>query len=150
RGREPTMNTYERTWPAAAVCLALVVAGLWLFDSNFDWPTSRLGRPPTQGEIWRDDILPLIVAGYGIGLAAIAITRLLFPRSDIRIIFYVVGGCAVLVSGPYLMLAAAISGSPVDRDWGAILELFAPPLAIASWAVISWAVIASLRRKGST
>jgi hypothetical protein len=137
QGREQTMNTYERTWPAAAVCLALVVSGLWLFDTNFEWPTGRLGRPPTQREIWVDDILPIIVAGYGIGLSAIAITRFFFPRSDIKTILYVVAGGAVLISGPLLMLSAAISGTPTDRDFGSILEIFAAPLAIASWAVIA-------------
>jgi hypothetical protein len=38
------MYTYERTAPATAVCLALVVVAFGLFIANFEWPTSRMVR----------------------------------------------------------------------------------------------------------
>jgi len=132
------MNTYERTPLAAAVCLALIVTGLELFTSYFEWPTSQLGRPPTEREIWVSDVLPEIVAGYVIGLGSIAITRLIFPRSSIRVIFYVVGACAVLVSLFVLYLSTAIGDTRNIRDFGAIAMYLMAPLAIATWAVMSW------------
>jgi hypothetical protein len=131
------MNAYERTPAAAAVCLALVVAAFWLFNANFEWPTSRLGCPPSESAILLDDVLPIVVAGYGIGLGAIAITRFIFPRSSIKVVLYVVVACAVVLALPLLALSAAISGTPTIRDLGAIAMLFAVPLAIATWAGIS-------------
>jgi hypothetical protein len=127
---------YERTPLAAVVCLALVVAGLVLFNANFEWPTSRIGRPPSEREILVYDVLPIVVAGYVIGLCAIAITRFIFPRSSIKVILCVVGACAALVSLPLLALSAAIGASNI-RDHGTIAMLFAVPLAIATWAIIS-------------
>jgi hypothetical protein len=131
------MNTYERTPLAAAVCLALIIAGFMLFSANFEWPTGRLGRPPTDREIWISDIVPMIVAGYVIGLGSIGITRLIFPRSSIKVILYVVVACAALVSLFDLYLSTAIGAHNI-RDTGAIVMYFMAPLAIATWAVISW------------
>jgi len=131
------MTQYERTPAAAAVCLALVVAAFWLFIASFNWPTSRLGRPPTESEILVYDALPIVVAGYLIGLGAIAITRFFFPRSSIKVVLYVVGACAGLAALFILWLSAAIGGTRNIRDFGAIAMLFAVPLAIATWAVIS-------------
>ena len=131
------MNAYERTPAAAAVCLVLVVAAFWLFIANFEWPTSRLGRPPSEREILVYDVLPIVVAGYVIGLGATAITRFIFPKSSIKVVLYVVGACAVVLALPLLALSAAISGTPTIRDLGAIAMLFAVPLAIATWAGIS-------------
>jgi hypothetical protein len=130
------MDTYERTPLATAVCLALVVGGFVLFTPNFEWPTSRIGRPPSEREILIYDILPTIVAGYVIGLVAIAITRFIFPRSSIKVILYVALACAALVSLPLLALSAAIGAGNI-RDHGTIVMLFAVPLAIATWAAIS-------------
>jgi hypothetical protein len=130
------MNTNERTPLAAVVCLALAVAGLVLFITNFGWPTSQLGRPPNQREILVQDVLPIVIAGYVIGLCAIAITRFIFPRSSIKVILIAAGACAAMVSLPLLMLSAAIGASNI-RDHGAIAMLFAVPLAIATWAVIA-------------
>jgi hypothetical protein len=130
------MNTYERTPLATVVCLALAVAGLVLFDTNFEWPTSRIGRPPSEREILVYDVLPLVVAGYVIGLVAIAITRFIFPKSNIKVILIAAGACAAVVSLPLMMLSAAI-GSGNIRDHGTIAMLFAVPLAIATWAVIA-------------
>ena len=93
------MSTYERTLPATAMCLALVVAALALFIANFEWPTSRIVREGfsiSERDILVYDVLPIIVAGYVIGLGAIAITRFIFPRSSIKVVFYVVGACAGL------------------------------------------------------
>jgi hypothetical protein len=131
------MNASERTPAAAAVCLALVVAAFWLFNANFEWPTSRLGRPPSEREILVYDVLPTVVAGYVIGLGAIAITRFIFPRSSIKVVLYVVVACAGLVAVPLLALSAAIGDTRNIRDFGSIAMLFAVPLAIATWAVIS-------------
>jgi hypothetical protein len=131
------MNTHERTPFAAMVCLALIIAGIVLFYANFDWPTGRLGRPPTEREIWLSDVVPMIVAGYVIGLGSIAIARLIFPRSSIKVILYVVVACAVLVSLFYLYLIRAI-GEHNIHDWGGIAMYFMAPLAIATWAVMSW------------
>ena len=131
------MNTYERTPLAATVCVALVVAGFVLFIANFEWPTSRIGRPPSEREILIYDVLPTIVAGYVIGLCAIAITRFIFPRSSIKVVLYVAGACAGLVSLPLLALSAAIGGTRNIRDLGTIAMFFAVPLAIATWAAIS-------------
>lgn len=130
------MSTHERTPLAAIVCLVLAGAGLVLFDTNFAWPTSQIGRPPTQSEILVYDVLPLVVAGYVIGLCAIAITRFIFPRSSIRVILIAAGACAAVVSMPLLMLSAAIGASNI-RDHGTIAMLFAVPAAIATWAVIA-------------
>jgi len=131
------MNAYERTPAAAALCLVLVVAAFWLFNANFEWPTSRLGRPPSEREILVYDVLPIVIAGYVIGLGAIAITRFFFPRSSIKVVLYVVGACAGLAALFILWLSAAIGGTRNIRDFGAIAMLFAVPLAIATWAVIS-------------
>jgi hypothetical protein len=108
-----------------------------LFSANFEWPTGRLGRPPTDREIWISDIVPMIVAGYVIGLGSIGITRLIFPRSSIKVILYVVVACAALVSLFDLYLSTAIGAHNI-RDTGAIVMYFMAPLAIATWAVISW------------
>ena len=134
---DETTRAYERTSAAAAVCLALVVAAFVLLIANFEWPTSRLGRPPSDREILVYDDLPIVVAGYVIGLGAIAITRFIFPRSSIKVVLYVVSACAGLVALPLLWLSAALGGTNT-RDLGAIAMLFAVPLAIATWAVISW------------
>ena len=131
------MNTNDRTPLAAIVCLVLAGAGLVLFDTNFAWPTSQIGRPPTQREILVYDVLPLVVAGYVIGLGAIAITRFFFPRSSIKVVLYVVGACAGLAALFILWLSAAIGGTRNIRDFGTIAMLFEMPLAIATWAVIS-------------
>lgn len=130
------MNTHERTPLAAVVCLVLAAAGLLLFSMGFAWPTSQLGRPPSQREILVLDVLPIVVAGYAIGLCAIAITRFLFPRSSIKVILIAAGACAAVVSLPLLMLSAGL-GSTNVRDDGTIAMLFAVPLAIATWAVIA-------------
>jgi len=127
------MNTKERTPLAAIVCLVLAGAGLVLFDTSFEWPTSQLGRPPSQREILVYDVLPLVVAGYLIGLCAIAITRFIFPRSSIKVILIAAGACAAVVSLPLMMLSAALGSSNI-RDPGTIAMLFAVPLAIATWA----------------
>ena len=131
------MNAYERTPAAAAVCLVLKVAAFWLFFANFEGPTSRLGRPPSEREILVYDVLPIVIAGYVIGLGAIAITRFFFPRSSMKVVLYVVGACAGLAALFILWLSAAIGGTRNIRDFGAIAMLFAVPLAIATWAVIS-------------
>ena len=130
------MNANERTPLAAIVCLVLAGAGLVLFDTNFEWPTSQLGRPPSQREILVYDVLPIVIAGYVTGLCAIAITRFVFPRSSIKTILIVICGCAAVVSLPLLMLSAAIGASNI-RDHGTIAMLFAVPLAVATWAVIA-------------
>ena len=130
------MNAYERTPAAVAVCLVLVVAAFWLFIANFEWPTSRLGRPPSEREILVYDVLPNVIAGYMIGLGAIAITRFFFPRSSIKVVLYGVGACAGLAALFILWLSAAI-GERNIRDFGTIAMLFAVPLATATWAVIS-------------
>jgi len=130
------MNTNDRTPLAAIVCLVLAGAGLVLFDTNFEWPTSQIGRPPTQREILIYDVLPLVVAGYLIGLCAIAITRFIFPRSSIKVILIAAGACAAVVSLPLMMLSAALGSSNI-RDPGTIAMLFAVPLAIATWAGIA-------------
>ena len=131
-------RAYERTPAAAAVCLALVVAAFVLFIANFsELPTSRLGRPPSDREILVYDDLPVIVAGYVIGLGGIAITRFFFPRSSIKVVLYVVGACAVVVALLLLWLSVALGGTST-RDVGPEAMLLAVPLAIATWAVISW------------
>jgi hypothetical protein len=134
------MSKYERTQPAAAVCLAVVVAAFMLFIAAFEWPTSRMvreGYSISRRDILVYDVLPNIVAGYVIGLVAIAITRLVFPRSSIKVVLSVVAACAGLAALPYLMLSVAISGVPTIRDLGTIAMFFAAPLAIATWAVIT-------------
>jgi hypothetical protein len=130
------MDTPERTPLAAAVCLVIAFGGLVLFDTNFAWPTSRLGRPPSQEEILLHDVLPIVVAGYVIGLVAIAITRFIFPRSSIKVVGYVVGACAGLAALLLLSLSAAIGARNI-RDLGAIAMLLAVPVAIATWGAIS-------------
>src|SRR5262245_30758539 len=135
------MNTHERTPPAIAVCLALIVAAFVVFIANFDWPTSRMvreGHSISERDILVYDVFPTIGAGYVIGLGAIAITRFIFPRSSIKVVLYVVGACAGLAALAFLKLSVAISGTPPIRDLGTIAMLFAVPLAIATWAVISW------------
>ena len=117
--------------------MALVVAAFVLLIANFEWPTYRLGRPPSDREILVYDDLPAIVAGYVIGLGAIAITRFFFPRSSIKVVLYVVGACAVVVALLLLWLSVALGGTST-RDVGPEAMLLAVPLAIATWAVISW------------
>ena len=130
------MSTNERTPMAAIVCVVLAFAGIVLFNTNFEWPTSQLGRPPSQREILVYDVLPIVIAGYVIGLCAIAITRFIFPRSSIKVILIAAGACAAVVSLPLLMLSAALGSSNI-RDPGTVAMLFAVPLAIATWAVVS-------------
>lgn len=130
------MNTYERTPLATVVCLALVVAGFALFIANFEWPTSRMSYSPTERDILVQDVLPIVAAGYVIGLVAIAITRFNFPRSNIKVILSLAAACAGLLALPLLVLSAAI-GSGNFRDHGTIAMLFAVPLAIATWTVIA-------------
>ena len=133
------MYAYERTAPAAVVCLALVVVAFGLFIANFEWPTSRMvrsGFPISENDILVYDVLPIIVVGFVIGLGAITITRFIFPRSSIKVVLYVVGACAGLAALPLLWLSAAIGARNI-RDLGAIAMLFAVPSAIATWAVIS-------------
>ena len=144
--REQMMYTYERTAAATAVCLAIVVAAFGLFISIFEWPTSRIvrewpgrdreGFDLSERDLLVYDVLPIIVAGFVIGLGAIAITRFIFPRSSIKVIFYVVGACAGLVSLPLMWLTHAIGAGNI-RDIGALATPLAVPLAIAAWAVIS-------------
>jgi hypothetical protein len=132
-------STVERTVPATALCLVLIVAAFGLFMANFEWPTSRMVREGfsiSQNDILVYDVLPIIVAGFVIGLGAIAIMRFIFPRSKIKVVLYVVGACAGLAALPLLWLSAAIGARNI-RDLGAIAMLFAVPLAIATWAVIS-------------
>jgi hypothetical protein len=134
------MGTYERTSLATAVCLALVVAAFVLFIANFEWPTSRIveeGFSINERVILLYDVLPIVVAGYAIGLGAIAITRFIFPRSNVIVVLYVVGACAALAAVPLLWLSFALGGELTSRTLGAIAMLFAVPLAIATWAVIS-------------
>ena len=130
------MSAHERTPLAAIVCVVLAFAGIVLFNSNFAWPTSQLGRPPTQREILTYDVLPIVIAGYAIGLCAIAITRFIFPRSSIKVILIAAGACAAVVSLPLMMLSAALGSSNI-RDPGTVAMLFAVPLAIATWAGIA-------------
>lgn len=130
------MSAHERTPLAAIVCVVLAFAGIVLFNSNFAWPTSQLGRPPTQREILVLDVLPIVIAGYVIGLVAIAITRFIFPKSSIKVILIAATACAAVVSLPLMMLSAAL-GSTNIRDDGGIAMLFAVPLAIATWAAIA-------------
>src|SRR5262245_1369173 len=133
------MNTDARTPLATAVCLSLVIAAFVLFIANFEWPTSRIVRDGfsiSERDILLYDVLPTVVAGYAIGLGAIAITRFVFPRSSIKVVLYVVGACAALAALPLLWLSAAIGARNI-RDLGTIAMLFAAPLAIATWAVIS-------------
>jgi hypothetical protein len=133
------MNTHERTASAAAVCLALVIAAFALFIAIFEWPTSRMvrrGLSISEDDILIYDVLPIIVEGFGIGLGAIAITRYIFPRSSIKMVFYVVGACAGLAALSVLWLSAAIGARNI-RDVGVIAMLLAVPSAIAAWAVIS-------------
>ena len=133
------MYAYERTAPAAAVCVALVVVGFGLLIANFEWPTSRMVRSGfsiSENDILVYDVLPIIVPGFVIGLVATAITRFIFPRSSIKVVLYVVGACAGLAALPLLWLSAAIGARNI-RDLGAVAMLFAVPSAIATWAVIS-------------
>ena len=116
------MSTYERTLPATAMCLALVVAALALFIANFEWPTSRIVREGfsiSERDILVYDVLPIIVAGYVIGLGAIAITRFIFPRSSIKVVFYVVGACAGLAALPLMALSAAIGAGDLRNSTSA-------------------------------
>jgi hypothetical protein len=134
------MSAYERTPLATLVCLALIVAAFALFIKNFEWPTSRIvqrGFSITERDILVYDVLPIIVAGYVIGFGAIAVTHFLFPKSSIKMVLYVVGACAALAALPLLALSAAISGVPNIRDLGVIAMIFAVPLAIATWIMVS-------------
>lgn len=106
------------------------------YSAFCEWPTSRLGRAPSEKEILFYDVLPEILGAYVIGLVAIAITRLVFPKSSIKVVLYVVVACAVLVAF-LLKLSVAISGAPLTRDFGGVASLFALPLAIATWVVVS-------------
>jgi hypothetical protein len=132
-------STDERTVPATALCLLLIVAAFGLFMAHFEWPTSRMvleGFSISQNDILTYDVLPIIVAGFAIGLGAIAITRFTFPRSSIKVVLYVVGACALLAALPLLWLSAAIGARNI-RDIGAIASLFAVPMAIAAWGIIA-------------
>lgn len=134
------MSAHENTPLASILCVGLIVAGFALHLATFEWPTSRIvrsGHTISGNDIMVHDVLPIVAIGYAIGLGAIAITRFIFPKSDIRTILLVVGACAVLVGLPFLMLAVAISGTPTERDFGTLAMLFAVPLAIATWAGIS-------------
>lgn len=134
------MDRNERTASATALCLTLAVAAFWLFIANFEWPTSRIvrnGFAIDQSDILVYDVLPIVAAGYAIGLAAIAITRFVFPRSDIKVILYVAGACAALVSLPLMLLSVALGGARNIRDLGTIAMVFAVPLAVATWAGIA-------------
>jgi hypothetical protein len=134
------MSAHDRTPLAITVCLALVVAAFALFIAYFEWPTSRMvrqGHSLSESDILIYDVLPIIVAGYAIGLGATAITRFIFPRSNIKAILGAVGVCAGLVALPFLALAVAISGAPTTRDLGSIAMFFAVPLAVGTWAIIS-------------
>ena len=133
------MYTYERTAPATAVCLALVVVAFGLFIANFEWTTSRMvrrGLSISEHDILIYDVFPLILVGFVIGLGAIAITRFIFPRSSIKAILIAATACATVLSVPLMMLSAAFGGTNI-RDPGTVAMLFAVPLAIATWAVIS-------------
>jgi hypothetical protein len=133
------MPMHERTVPAAALCLVLVAAALALLIASFEWPTSRMvrqGYSLSETDILVYDVLPIVVAGFVIGLGAIAITRFIFPRSSVKVIVYVVGACAALAALPLLWLSAAIGARNI-RDLGAIAMLFAVPAAIAAWGAIS-------------
>jgi hypothetical protein len=136
---EGTMNTHERTGPAAAMCLALVAIAISLLIAMCEWPTSRMVREGfsiSQNDILLYDVLPVVAAGFAIGLGAIAITRFIFPRSSVKVVLSVVGVCAGLAALAVLWLSSAIGAHNV-RDLGVIAMLFAAPLAIAAWAVIS-------------
>lgn len=133
------MLAHERTVPATAVCLATVAAAFALFIAVFEWPTSRMvrnGIPISQHDILLYDVLPIVVAGFVIGLIAMAITRFLFPRSSMKAILYVVAACAGVAALPVLWLSAAIGARNV-RDLGTVAMLLAVPLAIAAWAAVS-------------
>jgi hypothetical protein len=132
-------STHERTVPATALCLLLIVVAFGLVIAYFEWPTSRMVRDGfsiSQNDILVYDVLPMVAAGFVIGLGAIAITRFIFPRSKIKVVLYVVGACAGLAALPLLWLSAAIGARNI-RDLGAIAMLFAVPSAIATWAVIA-------------
>lgn len=134
------MSTFEKTPLATALCLALVVAGFALFVANFEWPTSRIvraGFPIGNGDILIRDVIPIVIAGYAIGLGAIAITRFVFPKSGIKTILYVVAACAGLAALPLLALSVAISGTPTIRDLGAVAMVLSVPLAVATWAAVA-------------
>ena len=134
------MSEYEKTPLAITLCLVLVVAAFVLFIAYFEWPTSRIvreGHSISARDILVRDVVPTILAGYAIGLAAMAITRFIFPRSNIMAIFGAAGACAALVALPFLALAVAISGKPTIRDLGSIAMFFAVPLAVGTWAMIS-------------
>ena len=95
-----------------------------------------IGSAPSVREILVYDVLPIVVAGYVIGLLAIAITRFIFPKSSIKLILYVVCACAALAALPFLWLSNAIAAGNI-RDFGTIAMIFAVPLAIATWAAVS-------------
>jgi hypothetical protein len=134
------MSAHEKTVPAVAVCLTLIVAAFVLFVQLFEWPTSRIVRAGfsiTEQDIWVRDVLPIVLAGYFIGLAAMAVTRLLFPRSSIKAVLYVVGAFAGVVALFVLYLSIAIGGKPAIRDLGAIAMLIMAPLGGATWAALA-------------
>ena len=97
------------------------------------------GAPPSEREILVYDVLPNVIAGYVIGLGAIAITRFFFPRSSIKVVLYVVGACAALAALFILWLSAAIGARNI-RDFGGIAMFLAVPLAIATWGAISFLI----------
>src|SRR5207244_2812350 len=99
---------------------------------------SRMERPISQRDILLYDVLPDIVVRYLIGLGAIAFTRFIFPKSNIMVVLYVVGACAALAALAILHLSNVIGGPRNIRDFGGMAALLAVPLAIATWAVISW------------
>jgi hypothetical protein len=134
------MSVPERTPLAIALCLALVVIAFALFIAYFEWPTSRMvrqGHLLSERDILIYDVIPTIVAGYAIGLGAMAITRFVFPKSNIKAILAAIVICAALVALPFLALAVAISGVPTTRDLGSIAMFFAVPLAVGTWALVS-------------
>jgi hypothetical protein len=134
------MSAPKKTPFAIALCLALVVIGFALFIEHFEWPTTRMvrqGHLLSERDILVYDVIPTIVAGYAIGLGATAITRFVFPNSNIKAILGAIAICAVLVALPFLALAVAISGVPTTRDLGSIAMFFAVPLAVGTWAVVS-------------
>lgn len=137
------MGPHRRTLPATTLCLVIIVAQFALFHSYFEWPTSQIvrqGFPLNERDILVYDVIPVVAAGYIIGLIAVALTHVVFPKARIMVMLYVVGACAGLAMSAFLLLSVAVSGIPPIRDLGIIAMLFATPLAIATWAAVasSW------------
>src|SRR5688572_4415274 len=100
------MNRYEKTPQATATCLAFVVAGFVLLFIPLAWLTSA---DISGSSTLLYEIIPMIVAGYVIGLGAIAITHAGFPRSDLIVVLAVVGFSAAVVALPVQRLVYAAS-----------------------------------------